>query len=164
MTNYTHAFTPFKARILWSSFLSYQLSESRQANHTRMTGRARFAGHIETKHAHTLHNKMIYHFCTKRFAALPFWLRIFCFDLLKTVFFSSFCFVCSSVPHPALIIRTIDRHRHHHHLRSAQFRISTAKRIHCHKQRTRIITKIHTFETDCHWRKTNSFDLQANNK
>lgn len=106
--------------------------------HTRKSGRLRFTGHIETKQAFAIHNKMIYHFCIKRFATLPFWLWAFCIALLKTVF-SFVLFVSFAVSLYTYNSHHPHHHQQHHHLRSTKFRISTAKRIHCHTQRTRII-------------------------
>lgn len=101
---HSHTFTPFKERISCDHLFCHINCQSHDKwTHTHIhdkSGRARFTGHIETQQAYTIHNKMIYHFCIKRFATLPFWLWTFCFALLKTVFsFHSFCFVCSFTVH-----------------------------------------------------------------
>lgn len=157
----THTFTPFKARILRSSFLSHQLSQrvaTGERTHTdqrpidRPTDthtRERRAREIHSRElttsgqnkrtlvSNTIHHKMIYHFRIKRLATLLFWLWIFfMFCDAKMVFFiHSFLFrlqFYTHQTHPVRITNIII-------WKAKNLRISTATRIHCHIYRTRII-------------------------
>lgn len=71
MTNYTHIH-PIQSENLVIIFSVISTARVTTSEHTRTqeSGRLRFTGHIETKQAFAIHNKMIYHFCIKRFATL----------------------------------------------------------------------------------------------